>query len=78
MQFNKQFEITQIQTLHNTLCDLIKRTIRDKSITYEARRKRKQEKEENTLKSNISKIEDNLNSNPNNENLKHKLLNENR
>jgi len=57
---------------------LIKRTIRDKSITYEARRKRKQEKEENTLKSNISKTEDVLNSNPNSANLKHKLLNEKR
>ena len=35
-------------------------------------------RKENTLKSNISKIEDDLNSNPNNENLKDKLLSENR
>ena len=62
----------------NTLWELIKGTIRNESIKYASRRKREKEREENTLKSNISKIEDNLNSNPNNENLKHKLLNENR
>jgi len=57
---------------------LIKGTIRKQSIKYASRRKRQQEREENTLKSNISKIEDDLNSNPNNENLKHKLLSENK
>ena len=57
---------------------MIKGTIRIESIKYASRRKREKETEENTLKSNIFKIEDDLNSNPNNENLKHKLLSENR
>jgi len=62
----------------NTLWELIKGTIRNESIKFPSRRKREKEREENTLKSNISKIEDDLNSNPNNENLKHKLFSENR
>jgi len=62
----------------NTLWELIKGTIRNESIKYASRRKREKEKEENALKSTISTIEDDLNSNPNNENLKHKLLSENR
>ena len=77
MQFENQFEITQ-DSNPNTLWELIKGTIRNESIKYASRRKREKEREENTIKSTISKIEDGLNSNPNNENLKHKLLSENR
>ena len=77
MQFENQFEITQ-DSKPNTVWELIKGIIRNESIKYASRRKREKEREQNTLKSNISKIEDDLNSNPNNENLKHKLLSENR